>query len=162
MILLKLSKCDNKIVRIECTNGEIIEGICSYNSNEYNEHEYGRNEEGIQIVNFLFYKSDIRKIEVIDSFSEPYGMLEELIVKEGIDSITDVLFDEEKEHVYRLLEYLNNYFKTHEKNTFHHLNNLIKYLNKLLTYNERVDTDIQENIKINKKINELLDMLNKT
>ena len=156
---MKLSKYDNKIVKIECTNGEIIEGICCYNSDEYNEHEFGRNEEGIQIENFLFYKSDIKKIKALDSFSGTYGLLEELIVKEGIDSTVDVLFSEDSEHVYRLLEYLYDYFKTHKKEEFPHLNILIKSLNKLLTYNERVDMDKDNNIKINKKINEILDIL---
>jgi hypothetical protein len=154
--LLKLSKCDNKLVKIKCTNEEIIEGICIYNNEEYNEHEFGRKEEGIQIENFLFYKTDIKKIEIIDEFSSDYGTLEELIVKEGIDSISDVLYGEEDIHVYRLLRYLNDYFKTNKKESFPHLNTLIRLLNKLLTYNEKIDKDKESKIKNNEEIKSLL------
>ncbi len=111
-----LKEFDEKCVRITDRWGDVFEGICSYNSDEYDEHEFGRAEESLQILNFLFYKSDINKIESLEDhtgpfgrFLDPFGKLEELTVEDGIDSINDVLFDEDEEHVLRLLRCLGEY-----------------------------------------------------
>ena len=39
-----------------------------FNDKEYNEHEFGRNEDSLQILNIIFYKSDIKKIK---SYPDP-------------------------------------------------------------------------------------------
>ncbi|MBQ6109712.1 MAG: hypothetical protein IJK97_15980 [Thermoguttaceae bacterium] len=111
-----LKEFDEKCVRITDRWGDVFDGICTYNSDEYDEHEFGRAEESLQILSFLFYKSDINKIESLEEhsgpfgrFLDPFGKLEELTVEDGIDSINDVLFDEDEEHVLRLLRCLGEY-----------------------------------------------------
>ncbi len=100
---MKLAKFDSKIIRIITIDDEIYEGIASYNSQDYDEHEFGRNEESIQIAYCLFYKNDIKKIEVLDNFRDKYGLIEEVAVKDGIDFIDEILYSEEEEHISRLL-----------------------------------------------------------
>ena len=87
---MKLREYDDKLVRIHCIDGKVYEGLCSYNSNDYNYHEYDRDEEGVQLLVFLFFKDDIKKIELISDFSDKYGTLEIEIFNDGIDFIEDV------------------------------------------------------------------------
>ena len=113
---MQLRKYDGRCVRIVDSSGETFEGICAYNSKDYNEHAYGRCEDGLKILNFLFYRSDIKELSSLEQqgpygrFSAAYGRFEELTIEGGIDSIEDVLFSEEPEHVYRLLLCLGRYF----------------------------------------------------
>ncbi|MBQ7459849.1 MAG: hypothetical protein IJS72_00555 [Oscillospiraceae bacterium] len=107
---MELSKYDGKCVRIITRWSETVEGICSYDSEEYAEHEFGRCEEALEIERFLFYISDIADIESLEGhtgpygrFSAPFGRLEELIVEEGSDAVEDTLFSAEPEHSLRLL-----------------------------------------------------------
>ena len=100
---MNLEKFDGKLVRITDLNWDIFEWICSYLDNEYLDIEYWKNEEGLQIVNFLFCKSDIKNVEIIKKFSAPFGLIEEMNVKDGTTSIEDELFCEENEHIYRML-----------------------------------------------------------
>ena len=113
---MNLSQYDGKCVRVILVDGNIIDGICSYNGSEYNEHEFGCAEEGIQFPNLLLYKSDIESIESLEEhtgpygrFLDPYGRLEEMAVEDGIDMILEVLWCEEKEHVMRMLNCLDKY-----------------------------------------------------
>jgi len=113
---MNLKKYDGKCVRIEDDLGNVFEGICDYNGREYNESEFGRNEECLQMANFLFFKKDIKKIESLENhrgpygkFSSAYGLLEEMNVKDGIGSIDEELYSEEDEHVIRMLACLEHY-----------------------------------------------------
>ncbi|MCR5369892.1 MAG: hypothetical protein K6E83_04220 [Clostridium sp.] len=113
---MSLSGYDNKYVRITDVDGEVFEGIAYHNSEAYCFHEFGRFEECLQLVCFLFYKSDIQKIEVMDGptgpyghFSAPYGALEEQAVEEGYDLIDEFFSCEEEEHVLRMLRCLEKY-----------------------------------------------------
>ena len=114
--MMELRKYDGQCVRIIDRNGDAFDGICNYNNEDYDEHEFGRAEESLEIENFLFYRSDIQTIKSLENrnglygrFLNPYGKLEELTVEDGIDSIREVLFSEEKEHVCRLLRCLDNH-----------------------------------------------------
>lgn len=60
---MRLKQYDGQCVRIDCVDGNVYDGICSYNDKEYDEQEYGRPEECLVMVNFLFFKSDIVAIE---------------------------------------------------------------------------------------------------
>ena len=101
---MNIKKYDNKCVKIIDTSNKIYEGICSYNSSEYNNHEYGKNEESIKILNIIFYKSDIKKIEINNNFSSNrYGNLELLIIDSGMDFIEDAIDYGEKIHNDRLI-----------------------------------------------------------
>ena len=108
-----LQRHDGKTVRITDTAGEIFEGVCEYINSEYCEHEYGVNEDALEIVNFVFYRSNIAKLETIDKhegaygcFDQPFGKIEETNYQDGIDCIKDVLFDEAEVHVLRMLRCL--------------------------------------------------------
>ena len=71
----------------------------------------------LQILHFLFFKSDIRDFETFDEtggpyggFSAPYGNIEQMSVDEGAERIGEILFSEETEHIVRLLRCLEKYF----------------------------------------------------
>jgi hypothetical protein len=101
---MNLKKFDNKCVQITDTDNKIYEGNCYFNDKEYNEHEYGRNEDSLQILNIIFYKSDIKKIKLIENLSSTdYGNLEELIIDSGLDFIEDAFDSEDKVHIERLI-----------------------------------------------------------
>ena len=144
-----LKKYDGLCVRIIDSNGDVFDGICCHNSEEYDEHEYGRYEESLQIENFLFYECDIKEIQSLEEnsgpygkFLDPYGKLEIMTVEDGIDSIGDVLFSEEDEHVIRLLNCLEEYLDPDSKLTVSDQEAIIEALNKLLDVNS--NTAIQE------------------
>ena len=96
---MNLKKYDNKYVRITDIEDNSYDGLCSYNDKEYNEHEYGKDEDSLQILNIVFYKSFIKNIEIIDNFnSNEYGPLEELIIESGVDFIEDAFDFNDKIH----------------------------------------------------------------
>lgn len=103
---MALAKYDNKLIRITDTDNNQYEGICSHSNTEFNECEYGTNEESLDILCIKFYKSNIKKVEIIERFSSDYGKLEELIVDSGTDLIDEVFDSEEDEHIYRLLQFI--------------------------------------------------------
>ena len=99
---------DNKKVRIKCIDGNTYEGIAEYYSSEYNEHEYGNDEESLMILNIIFYKNDILKIELIDSYTEEYGLAEESLVLETFCEVEDILYEEDKEMRTRIIKCLKD------------------------------------------------------
>ena len=103
---MNLIKYDNKLVRITDIDNNQYEGICIFNNKEFNECEYGTNEESLDIICIKFYKSNIKKVEIINEYSEEYGKLEELIIDSGDDLIDEAFENEEDEHIYRLLKYI--------------------------------------------------------
>ena len=114
---MRLKQYDGQCVRIDCVDGNVYDGICSYNNKEYNEQEYGRPEECLVMVNFLFFKSDIIAIESLENhtgpygkFLDPFGKLEEMNVQDGLNSILDFLDCEDPEHVLRMIRCLDYYF----------------------------------------------------
>lgn len=101
---MKLVKYDNKCVKILDKFGFEYEGNAVHNGIEYNEHEFGVKEEGLQILNFLFYKSIIKKITVLENgFVDDYGLIESEIVNDGIDYIIDAFDYEDDEHICRII-----------------------------------------------------------
>ena len=99
---------DNKLIRITDVDDNQFEGFCSYNNIEFNECEYGTNEESLDITYIKFYKSIIKKVEIIHKFSNEYGKLEQLIVDSGEDLIDEVFESEDNKHIYRLLKYIDD------------------------------------------------------
>ena len=106
--IMNLTKYDNKLVRITDVDNNQYEGICSYSNEEFNECEYGTNEESLDITCIKFYKSNIKKVEILNKFSKEYGELEKLIVESGDDLIDEIFESEEDEHIYRLLQYIKD------------------------------------------------------
>ena len=102
---MDLKKYDNKCVRIIDLDNKVFEGNCYYNDKEYNNHEYGRNEDSLQILNIMFYESDIKDIKEIKTFSnKEYGSLEELIIEDSdLDFIEDALDCDDQIHRDRLI-----------------------------------------------------------
>ncbi len=147
--MMNLKKYDGKCVRIIDSSGDAFDGICRYNCAEYGEHEYGRAEESLQIENFLFFERHIKDIQSLDEntgpygrFLDPYGKLEILTVEDGIDSIEDVLFSEENEHVMRLLCCLEEYLNPDLTLTLPDREEVLATLRKLLEVN--TDPNIQD------------------
>lgn len=137
---MKLEKYDNKCIRLEDKFGDIYEGLCMFNNKEYNEHEYGVSEDSLVMSYTIFYKSMIKKIKIIDTFSEKYGKLEELVMKSGLDIVEEVLDSEDDISIYRLLLCLeDNISKITKKEE------LSKQLENLINYNK--DEKIIESAK---------------
>ena len=146
---MKLNKYDNKCIRLETTDGEIYEGICTFNGREYNYHEYGRDEDSLQMSYTIFYKSYIKKVKIIDSFSSAYGKLEELVIEDDLDLVEEVLDSEEDISIYRLLQCLKDKCSSFPK---HQKEELTKLLENLIKYNQNEDikkeaTKLLNNIK---------------
>jgi ASC-1-like (ASCH) protein len=62
---VKLSAFDDKYVRVTDKFGDIFDGLCMYNSDEYMLAEYGREEEALQIDHWLFYRWQIETVALL-------------------------------------------------------------------------------------------------
>ena len=136
---MKLSQFDGQCVQIEDCNGDVFEGYCLFNSAEYNDIEFGYDEEGLQMPNMLFYKSNIRKVTSLEDhegpygkFSAPYGKLEEMAVEDGLTMIDEVMLSEEPEHIFRLLLCMEDHLKSPDDSLFDDCEGLIELLKNLL------------------------------
>ena len=144
-----MEKYDNKKIRIIDIDGDIFEGIGDYYTSEMSDAIYGINEECIKMSNTLFFKPDIKKIEVIDDFTDKYGYLEESIINEDIDLVEDILETNNDISIYRLLLCIEDNlssFSKEEKDI------LLKSLKNIIKYNE--DNNLLE--EANKIIKELI------
>ena len=144
----KLFKYDNKIVILEDIFGNKYEGVCSYFDKDYNEHEFGEYEESIVMDNIIFYKSLIKNISTINSFSSSYGALEEAVLEDGLDIIDEVLTSEDDISIYRLLCCIEDNIKTFKKKE---KDELIIQIKELIRYNK--------DKKIIEKSNKILELL---
>lgn len=113
---MNLKKFDNKKVKIIDNFNDEYEGICTYSNKEYNLHEFGINDEGLAILNVIFYKDNIKNVKKIDKYSNDYGKLEELISRYE-DDVNEILSDEEVDYEQkkRLLKYLKDKEKNNQK-----------------------------------------------
>jgi len=141
---MNLIKYDNRFIRLVDGLGDIYEGVARYDSRDYNLHEYGKEEESIQMSHTIFFKSFIKKIEIIDSFSDKYGLLEESIIDLGMDMVDEVLTSEEDVSINRLLLCLEDKIKTLSKND---IDELLKSLDVFIKYNSN-ENNVKEAIKI--------------
>ena len=135
----KIKEYDNKCVKIIDKFGEEFLGICTYNNKEYNLCEFGTNEESLDIINFKFYKSIIKKVIILEDendwynkFINSYGLIEKLNVEDGIDSIYEVLYSNCKEHILRLLLYIDE--NVDKKSNYY--NEIVNLLSDYLKYEE--------------------------
>ena len=119
---MELRNLDDKPVRLVTRAGEVFEGVSVYHSADYCEHEYGINDECLQIVNFLFPRSDIVSVEDLEGsrgpygpFSAPYGRIEEMNARDDINIIRDVLESEEPEDVRRMLACLDCFLRPEQE-----------------------------------------------
>jgi len=158
---MNLIKYDNRFIRLVDGLGDIYEGVARYDSRDYNLHEYGKEEESIhsrdynlheygkeeesiQMSHTIFFKSFIKKIEIIDSFSDKYGLLEESIIDLGMDMVDEILTSEEDVSINRLLLCLEDKIKTLSKND---IDELLKSLDVFIKYNNN-ENNVKEAIEI--------------
>lgn len=130
---MKLNKYDNKCIKLYTKDGLAYEGICTYHNKDYIEHEYGFPYDALMMSSVLFCNDEINKIEVIDEFTDKYGLLEKTVVEAGVELVEDVLESEEDISIYRLLlcleENLNDY-------STEDIEELIPYFESLIKYNK--------------------------
>ncbi|MBP3891592.1 MAG: hypothetical protein J6D29_05410 [Solobacterium sp.] len=114
---MNLKEFDQQCVRITTTDGEVYEGIVSFDSAEYVYHEYGRKEEALRMTPLLFYKRDIANIKSLEEvngpyghYSEKYGLFEKKCFDWGTDLIEEVLDCEDDIQIYRMLLYMDDHF----------------------------------------------------
>ena len=108
---MDLSFFDDQCVRVTLRDGSVFEGACQYNSAEFNEAEIGPDEDGLEIGSWLFCRSDIETVELIDEnnpYLAPFGTIEEETVRDGADAIEDSLIDGDPRSAERLLNCLEH------------------------------------------------------
>lgn len=145
---MNLKRYDNKFIRLVDGLGDIYEGVARHDSRDYNFHEYGKDEESIQMSHTIFFKSFIKKIDIIDSFSDKYGLLEESLIESGMDMVDEVLTSEDDISINRLLLCLEDKIKSLSKSDRDELMNI---LDTFIKYNDYED-NVKEAIKIRKMI----------
>jgi len=145
---MNLKRYDNKCIRLVDGLGDIYEGVARHDSRDYNFHEYGKDEESIQMSHTIFFKSFIKKIEIIDSFSDKYGLLEESLLESGMDMVDEVLTSEDDISINRLLLCLEDKIKSLSKSDRDELMNI---LDTFIKYND-YENNVKEAIKIRKMI----------
>ena len=145
---MNLKRYDNKCIRLVDGLGDIYEGVARHDSRDYNFHEYGKDEESIQMSHTIFFKSFIKKIDIIDSFSDKYGLLEESLIESGIDMVDEVLTSEEDISITRLLFCIEDRINILSKNE---KDELVKILDVFIKNNDN-KTNVDEAINIRKMI----------
>ena len=98
----------------------------------------------IIFMNMIFFKSFIRKIDIIDSFSDKYGLLEESLIESGMDMVDEVLTSEDDISINRLLLCLEDKIKSLSKSD---RDELVKILDVFIKYNNN-ENNVKEAIKI--------------
>ena len=66
---MNLSDYDHKLVQITDTDGRVFTGTVEMLSSEYCFHEFGREEDGLQMGEYVFYASGIAKIAVMSGLA---------------------------------------------------------------------------------------------
>ena len=66
MTLKEIRKLDGQYVRLTYCDDQVFEGLCELDDREYCFHEYGREEDALNIDNWLFYSSDIQEAEITE------------------------------------------------------------------------------------------------
>lgn len=61
---------EGKLIRLTDDQGNTFTGVADTFPAEYGMHELGREEEGIQIGEYVIYRSQIQKVEILPTFEE--------------------------------------------------------------------------------------------
>ena len=138
---MKLSKFDNKCIRLEDIFGDVYEGVCSYNNRDYNMHEYGKDEECLQMSHIIFFKSLIKNVSSLENvsgpygnFSSKYGKLEEVVIDSDLDLVDEVFDSEDDISIIRLIYCLEDKIDSIEDK-----NKLLNLVNNLIKYNKNTE-----------------------
>ena len=98
----------------------------------------------------MFFNDDIKAIEVISEYTAPYGSLEELTLKDGINLIEQGLESEEDEHVLRLIACLKEYAAADKLRSVQEFEKTVRALESVIKYSE--NEEIRERAKDLKEI----------
>ena len=71
---MELKDFDGRFVEITDVDGLVFRGECEWFPHEYGDLELGKDEEGLQIDNWVFYFSDISRVRVIENSAPPVWM----------------------------------------------------------------------------------------
>lgn len=63
---MKINSFNDVFVRLETIDGQLFDGEAAHESVSYCEHEYGRAEEALNIDHWVFYRSDIRSVTLLE------------------------------------------------------------------------------------------------
>ena len=66
---MNLYDFDNRMVRVTDPDGRLFTGIAETLSHDYCLHEFGRDEDAIQIRDYIFYEKDIARIEPLPNLA---------------------------------------------------------------------------------------------
>ena len=61
---------EDKLIRLKDTQGNEFTGTADVFPAEYGLHEFGREEEGIQIGEYLIFRSEIDSVEILPTYEE--------------------------------------------------------------------------------------------
>lgn len=63
---MKINSFNDVFVRLETIDGQLFDGEAAHESVSYCEHEYGRAEDALNIDHWVFYRSDIRSVTLLE------------------------------------------------------------------------------------------------
>ena len=117
-------KCfDNQCAKVTTVDGEVYEGIVTYQSREYVLHEYGIDEEALCMVPVLFCESEIAAVESLETVDGPfghysgtYGHLEQKSLEWGTDVIEEIFETDDDTGILRMLACMKDQFPVLMKN----------------------------------------------
>jgi hypothetical protein len=66
---------DQKLIRLTDDQGNTFSGVADVLPAEYCLHEYGREEEAISLGDFLIYRSQIKKVDILPTYEEAMAAL---------------------------------------------------------------------------------------
>jgi hypothetical protein len=152
---MRLKDYDGQIVILTDIDGNVFEGEAVYNSEEFCEVEFGIPEEGLEIANFMFSRSNIRSVRTADEsgpwapFRGPYGTLEEMNAEEDIDTIEEMLFEQEDIHVLRMVRCLGDHLNPASEKPLSEPEAVITALRKLgaRTENPEIRSAVEEALR---------------
>ena len=64
------SRYEGKLIRLTDDQGNTFTGVADTFPAEYGEHEFGREEEGIRLGEYVIYKTQISRIEILPTYEE--------------------------------------------------------------------------------------------
>ena len=67
---------EGKLIRLTDDQGNIFTGVADTFPAEYGMHELGREEEGIQLGEYVIYRSQIKKVEILPTYEEAVAMIQ--------------------------------------------------------------------------------------
>ena len=158
---MDLKQYDLQYVRIIDSFGNVIDGLARHDSADYNFHELGRDEECLNICNWLFFEDDIAQISVLEDqgppyghFRDAYGRLEEMFFESGFDMVENMLDFEDPETALRMIRFLDHCPESKKEALLEMRGELLDKLQELIGYCDD-STVVQEAGQLKEKLGKL-------